>query len=261
MRLDSPQRHRGHRERGMNWRQVVDSGHRSGAVLNASSGLPRPLILLCVSVSLWLNLLVTGSAIAEVPLLTAEDLEANASDIVLGVVESRTIDESSDGLHRRRAFTFQVRVEETLKGDLDRGTVIPVHAWTQAWIGIGDPPPGSRGHDPLPLEGELARFFLTARIDDAGVAAFDVLLPNGVELGGGTDATDPVRGGDPPRPATPVASDPAPPTKDPFGWDVVLLLLAAPILIGSFRQRGKARWILLGTAILLMSGAVIVVLA
>ena len=40
----------------------------------------------------------------------------------------------------------------------------------------------------------------------------------------------------------------------------MLLLLAAPILIGSFRQRGKARWILLGVAILLMCGAAAVVL-
>ena len=115
-------------------------------------------------------------------------------------------------------------------------------------------------HGPLPLEGELARFFLRSRTDDAGATAYDVLLPNGVELGGGTDATDPVRWGDPPRPTPDPPATTTPPTKDPFGWDVVLLLLAAPILIGSFRQRGKARWILLGIAMLLMSGAVIVVL-
>jgi hypothetical protein len=40
----------------------------------------------------------------------------------------------------------------------------------------------------------------------------------------------------------------------------MLLLLAAPILIGSFRQRGKARWILLGISTLLMSGAALIVL-
>lgn len=240
--------------------QVIDSKDPSGTGSTASSHLLRPLILLCVSVSLWLNFLVAGSAIAEVPLQTPEELEANATDIVLGVVESREIDESSDGRFLRRAFRFQVRVEETLKGGLAHGAIVPVDAWTQAWIGIGDPPPSSRGHDPLPLDGELVRFFLTAVADDAGVVGYEVLLPNGVELGGAADATDPVRGGDPPRAAT---SDPATspaPTKDPFGWEVILLLLAAPILIGSFRQQGNARWILMGIAILLMSGAALVVL-
>lgn len=105
---------------------------------------------------------------------------------------------------------------------------------------------------------ELARFFLTAESN-----AFEILLPNGVELGGGADPLDPERRGDPPATATvpPDASESAAPIqKDPFGWDVILLLLAAPILIGSFRQTGKARWILLGVAILLMCGAAAVVL-
>ena len=239
----------------MNGRQIVESDQRSGAGSTTSGRRLRHLILLCVSVPLWLSLLVAGTAGAEVPLRTPEQLEATATDIVLGVVESRTIDESSDGQFRRRAFRFQVRVEEVLKGELERGDVIPVGAWTQTWIGVGDPPAGSNGHRPLPLEGELARFFVVAEDDD-----YAVILPNGVELGGGADPSDPVRWGDPPRTVIPETPEPTAPTKDPFGWDVVLLLLAAPILIGSFRQQGKARWILLGVAILLMSGAALVVL-
>ena len=200
----------------------------------------------------------TPWSLIEVPQLTPEQLESSATDIVLGVVESRAIDELDDGGYRERRFTFQVRVEETFKGELERGVVIPVTAWTRLWIGPGEQPPGSKGHAPLPLDGELARFFLTAESN-----AFEVLLPNGVELGGGADPLDPERRGDPPATATtlPNATDSATPIqKDPFGWDVILLLLAAPILIGSFRQTGKARWILLGVAILLMCGAAAVVL-
>jgi hypothetical protein len=199
----------------------------------------------------------TPWSLIEVPQRTPEQLEALATDIVLGVVESRAIGESDEGGHRERRFAFEVRVEETLKGDLARGDVIPVTGWTRRWVGPGEQPAGSNGHRPLPLEGELARFFLTA--EDEGYA---IVLPNGVELGGGADPSDPVRWGDPPRVVEPdpVAESSPPATKDPFGWDVVLLLLAAPILIGSFRQHGKARWILLGIAILLMSGAALVVL-
>ncbi len=212
-------------------------------------------IPLLLSVSLWLTGLTDSIAVAEVPQLTPEQLESSATDIVLGVVESRAIDESDDGGYRERRFTFQVRVEETLKGELERGAVIPVTAWTRLWVGPGEQPPGSNGHAPLPLDGELARFFLGAEDD-----AFAVVLPNGVELGGGADASDPVRWGDPPRIIETDTTETTPPTKDPFGWDVMLLLLAAPILIGSFRQRGKARWILLGISTLLMSGAALIVL-
>ena len=112
----------------------------------------------------------------------------------------------------------------------------------------------------MPLEGELARFFLVAKADAEGTTGYGVVLPNGVELGGGADATDPVRRGDPPRVVvSPTPEEPAP-TKDPFGWDVVLVLLALPIVIGSFRQNGKARWILLGVGSTLLAGAAAVVL-
>jgi hypothetical protein len=197
----------------------------------------------------------TPWSLTEVPQLTPEQLESSATDIVLGVVESRAIDESDGGGYRERRFTFQVRVEETLKGELERGAVIPVTAWTRLWVGPGEQPPGSNGHAPLPLDGELARFFLVAESD-----GFAVILPNGVELGGGADPSDPVRWGDPPQVVEADTTETTPPTKDPFGWDVMLLLLAAPILIGSFRQRGKARWILLGISTLLMSGAALIVL-
>ena len=119
--------------------------------------------------TLILAMLVAAFAVAEVLRWTPEQLEAKATDIVLGVVESRAIEESKDEQFLRRGFTFQVRVEETMKGDLARGTVIPVTAWTSTWIGEGRPPAGASGHRPLPLEGELARFFLVAKTDAAGL--------------------------------------------------------------------------------------------
>ena len=207
-----------------------------------------------------LVLLVAAFTFAEVPRQSPEQLEAKATDIVLGVVEARAIEQSNDGMFLRRGFTFQIRVEETMKGDLASGTVIPVTAWTQTWVGPGRPPAGASGHRPLPLEGELARFFLIAKTDAEGSVRYGVVLPNGVELGGGADETDPVRRGDAARVvASPPSEEPAP-TKDPFGWDVVLVLLALPIVIGSLRQNGKARWILLGVGSVLLAGAAAVVL-
>lgn len=210
--------------------------------------------------TLILAMLVAAFAVAEVPRRTPEQLEAMATDIVLGVVESRVIEESKDERFLRRGFTFQVRVEETLKGELARGATIPVTAWTSTWIGEGRPPAGATGHRPLPLEGELARFFLVAKTNAEGTTRYGIVLPNGVELGGGADATDPVRRGDAARVVASPPAEESAPTKDPFGWDVVLVLLALPIVIGSLRQNGKARWILLGVGSVLLAGAAAVVL-
>ena len=187
---------------------------------------------------------------------TPQELMETSTDVVLARVlpEVRMV-ESSDGEWSRRDFTFPLFVEDVEKGDAKRGDRIEVTAWHRAWTGLGDPPPSSVGHRPLPLAGEVARFHL--RRTDEGV--IEVVLPNGVELATSVDPLDPVRYGDPPRvdpdetgsPGDIVAKTPA----DPFGWDVILILLALPVLIGSMKQPGKARWILLGVSLVMFLGA------
>lgn len=208
-------------------------------------------------------LLLAASVLAmlgfeQAPLSPAE-LEATSTDIVLGVVESRSMQEDRDDSWLERTFDYDVRVEETFKGDLERGATVVVRAGTRRWIGPDPMPPSGTGHQPLPLVGELAQFHLVPADDGSG--RYLVVAPNGVELGSGARLDDPTRMGDPPPVEAPEDSaEVAAKNKDPFGWDVVLFLLAVPILVGSLRQSGSARWILLAISTTMLLGAAAVVL-
>ena len=205
---------------------------------------------------------VVGSADAarrDVPLLTPQQLLEMSTDVVLArVLPEVEIKTSSEGGWSRRDFTYSLLVEDVEKGEAKRGDRIDVTAWHRAWVGLGDPPPSSAGHRPLPLAGEIARFHL--RRTDEGV--LKVVLPNGVELATSADPLDPVRYGDPPR--VDAAEDDIPedttPT-DPFGWDVILILLALPLLVGALKQPGKARWTLLGISLMMFVGAALIAIS
>lgn len=205
---------------------------------------------------------VVGSADAarrDVPLLTPQQLLEMSTDVVLArVLPEVEIKTSSEGGWSRRDFTYSLLVEDVEKGEAKRGDRIDVTAWHRAWVGLGDPPPSSAGHRPLPLAGEIARFHL--RRTDEGV--LEVVLPNGVELATSADPLDPVRYGDPPR--VDAAEDDIPedttPT-DPFGWDVILILLALPLLVGALKQPGKARWTLLGISLMMFVGAALIAIS
>ena len=205
---------------------------------------------------------VVGSADAarrDVPLLTPQQLLEMSTDVVLArVLPEVEIKTSSEGGWSRRDFTYSLLVEDVEKGEAKRGDRIDMTAWHRAWVGLGDPPPSSAGHRPLPLAGEIARFHL--RRTDKGV--LEVVLPNGVELATSADPLDPVRYGDPPR--VDAAEDDIPedttPT-DPFGWDVILILLALPLLVGALKQPGKARWTLLGISLMMFVGAALIAIS
>jgi hypothetical protein len=206
------------------------------------------------------TLFVVGSADAarrDVPLLTPQQLLEMSTDVVLArVLPDVEIEPSSDGGWSRRDFTFSLLVEDVEKGDAKRGDRIEATAWHRVWVGLGDPPPSSAGHRPLPLAGEVARFHL--RRTDEG--ALEVVLPNGVELATSADPLDPIRFGEPPRVESndDATSEAATTPADPFGWDIILILLALPVLVGSLKQAGKARWILLGVSLVMFLGAAMI---
>ena len=120
-------------------------------------------------------------------------------------------------------------------------------------------PPSETGHFPLPIVGELARFHV---VETSGDNAYMVVIPNGVELSRDADATDPRRIGDlPPEPAMPEEETPAAEAnQDPFGWDVLLVLLAIPLVVGGLRQKGRPRLVLLVVASVMLAGAITIVL-
>ena len=215
------------------------------------------LILLAMIVAT----LATAAWGADIAQKSPQDLVDIADEIVLGVVESRSMEQTTNEEWLERRFTYQVRVEEdSEKGGLEQGDVIRVDAATRRWIGSDPMPPSGTGHFPLPMVGELARFHL---VEVTGDNAYMVVVPNGVELSRDADATDPRRIGDlPPEPARAEEETPAEEAdRDPFGWDVLLVLLAIPLVVGGLRQKGRPRLVLLLVASVMLAGAIAIVLA
>lgn len=217
-------------------------------------------VLLIAALLGGLRMAAPAMACTEIAPRSAAELQEGASDIVLATVINRSVTETSDGDWLDRRFSFTIQIEDVLKGSLVRGDLIEnVKAWNRAWTGSTPPPPSGSGHRPLPLEGEVAKFYLEPA-EDGSLA---ILLPNGVELSSRADPTDPVRAGEAPPISTPnekVEDAVVVEAKDPFGWDVMLVLLAIPILVGAFKQPGTARWMLLGLSGLMLGGAVVIIL-
>ena len=219
-----------------------------------------PMLLRNHLLAIMICLIGSSALGGELPPMSDEERTAKADHIVLGVPISTSVDEQRDENYIHRQMTFEIRVEEAEKGTPVRGDVITVTAWKKDWVGEGRPLTNASGHRPLPIEGGLARFHLQDPDDNGHYA---ILLPNGVEPGStssppeveeaatSTSATD--------APADDADRD-APSTKDPFGWDVILVLLAIPLLVGSFRQSGTPRWVLMSIATIMLVSALVVAL-
>lgn len=198
-------------------------------------------------------------AVGDIAPLSAETLQEQASQIVVGVVTNREIkrDTETDPNWDKRTFAYQIEIEAVEKGNFQRGDTVSASAWMQKWTGSGIQPPSGTGHHPLPMEGERARFFLAG--DSTGTLS--VLLPNGVELESQADQARPVRIGDPapPEPVLEIEEESPPkPTGDPFGWEIILVFLAVPLVIGGLRQQSASRWGLLVVACVMFCAAAII---
>ena len=232
--------------------------HRTPALGNTPGSWTCVMILVAlISIPVTTALAVASSEIAP---RSADELQEGATDIVLATVLGRTVVETTNGDWIDRQFSFTVQVEDVLKGSHVRGDRMEnISAWNRSWTGSGLPPPSGTGHRPLPLEGEVAKFHLKT-VEDGSMP---IMLPNGVELSSRADPSDPVRAGkaavilntnDGVEDA--IEAD----RKDPFGWDVMLVLLAIPLMVGAMKQPGTARWILLGFSFLMLGAAATIVL-
>jgi hypothetical protein len=232
--------------------------HRTPALGNTPGSWTCVMILVAlIGISFTTALAVASSEIAP---LSTDDLQEGATDIVLATVLGRTMVETTNGDWTDRQFSFTIEVEDVLKGSHVRGDRMEnISAWNRSWIGSDAPPPSGTGHRPLPLEGEVAKFHLEPAED----GSMQIMLPNGVELSSRADPSDPVRAGEAvvilnsnDGVEAAIEAD----SKDPFGWDVMLVLLAIPIMVGAMKQPGTARWMLLGFSFLMLGAAVIIVL-
>lgn len=238
--------------------------HRTPALGNTPGLWTCVMILVSlIGISFTTALAVASSEIAP---LSADDLQEGATDIVLATVLGRTMVETTNGDWIDRQFSFTVQIEDVLKGSHVRGDRMEnISAWNRSWTGSHAPPPSGMGHRPLPLEGEVAKFHLETAED----GSMQIMLPNGVELSSRADPSDPVRAGEAPvilnandgveDAIEHVRGDRAD-RKDPFGWDVMLVLLAIPLMVGAMKQPGTARWMLLGFSFLMLGAAATIVL-
>ncbi len=115
----------------------------------------------------------TGVALSAVPPLSPEDLEEQATHVVIGEVVE--VESKVKGITvRNRHYEITVEVESVAKGDdLKAGARIVVRAWQPA-AGLGPRPPGLQGHSDVPGKGDRIKVFLRKSGD-----GYEVLHPNG----------------------------------------------------------------------------------
>lgn len=116
-----------------------------------------------------------AAASAAIPLMTKEELRAEATHVVTGrgtVVYAR---ESATKDWRRAKGVVEIAVATVEKGDgIEPGDAVYPRFWTERWVGQGNPPPHGSGHD-VPAEGDRVRAHLVRK--DGG---YEALLPNGI---------------------------------------------------------------------------------
>ena len=188
----------------------------------------------------------------------SDKLFDKADCVVVGKVLG--IDNRSDSTSSEleiRTFTYQILIEAVEKGNLKRGDTIQLKAWVgNSLEEKSSKPLWSDGYSLLPLAGERGRFFLSISKN----TEYEILFPDGVELDPAADKADPRRIGDQPIEVTQeeIANEPRPTSKDPFGWDVILILLGIPFIVGAVRQKSRSRWGLLVVGALMFLGAAII---
>lgn len=130
-----------------------------------------------VSACLLGALLIAVAVRAEIVAQRPEDLEKNATHVVIGTVRFIGSAESRDKDWLHTGGVVEIKVSEVKKGKrIEPGDCVYPRFWREAWIGKGDPPPFGTGHH-LPKVGDRVRVFL--KQNDGG---YDTLLPNGFEV-------------------------------------------------------------------------------
>ena len=118
---------------------------------------------------------LSGSALAEIPNKTQDQLEKLASHVFTGKVVKvySTVERTSP----KWEFTYsvaEIQVRDVEKGEHEAGLAY-VRFWRKRFLGDGPPEPSHYGHRRVPKVGSLARVYVMTE-DDGG---YDVLSPNG----------------------------------------------------------------------------------
>ena len=115
---------------------------------------------------------------AAVPNQSVENLQKNATHIVVGKVTKIGHDTTTSGNYEETKYVAEISVTSVEKGEgIIVNEVIKVRYGQRKWIGAGSPPPGSNGHRGLPKKDGTNRVYLK-KVKGRG---YDVEFPNGFE--------------------------------------------------------------------------------
>lgn len=124
-----------------------------------------------------LILLLVSAAAAEIPDLSAEQLERQAESIITGTLVHTYHRKETKGDYEYTHSLAEIVVDGVRKGqDIEAGDRVYVRYWRKRFVGNGRPETGHFGHRGVPNEGTHVLLFLEGDRADG----FDVLSPNGI---------------------------------------------------------------------------------
>ena len=132
--------------------------------------LTKTIVLICM-----------GTAHAEIPKKSPEQLKEQSSNIVVGKVQAVYTHSETNGDFAKIKGVVEIRIDSIEKGEgLEKGGLLYARYWRTAWQ--GDPaktPPYGSGHYAINKEiGSTVRAFVSRNKQDQG---FDILLTNGLQ--------------------------------------------------------------------------------
>jgi len=119
---------------------------------------------------------VAGTANAEIPKMSKEELQKFASHALVG-----TIEQTYERKETRRDYEYvygvaEVNVDRVSQGEeIEEGDRVFVRYWKKRWTGPGNPSPGHYGHWNIPDSSDKAEIY----IKGDRKTGYDVLSPNG----------------------------------------------------------------------------------
>ena len=145
--------------------------------------MPRNLLVLVIVIA---SATFVSATRAEKVDMSLEELADTATRIITGKVVAVYQRTEADGNYKYTHYVAEVRVDEVEKGEgLEKDRLAYVRYWTSAWIGKGNPPPGTSGHRGLPKAGDIVRIYLARDaydgFGDNKDGGFNVIGANGFQ--------------------------------------------------------------------------------
>jgi hypothetical protein len=138
-----------------------------------------------LAAGLWLGMLAAPAGAEKEP-LSPKELRDTATHVVVGRVEQVFTRQEKRDQYVYTRYVAEVRVDGLEKGEgYKNGDLMYVRYWVRRWIGPGNQPPGTSGHDDFPTAGTTWRIYAARNaydgFGDNMDGGFNVIGTNGFE--------------------------------------------------------------------------------